>query len=525
MAFGRLGPSEAFGLAGLIFISVLLAIYFFTGLYGSDDGNYTAILQGMRSGDSPWGGARWLISVPYALIGQLLGTNLFWSVWVASLWYLALVLVTVFLTRELSSFWPAICAGFLVAACPLVLFYSGALLPDNIIAVAILCEILFAVKAYEATSSAALLRWSGLAGVMQGLAFTVKEPILIFVVVCPILFIALLLRGNRGDALKAGLAMALGFLLVLAFDIALSSALFGEPFARFSENRNGVFFAQQRMQAEGTYPLERIATAAKRTSSLWKVIEHPVGSLFIWGSLLAPMILLIPIFRRFGVVLVSTTLSFMMLFHVLGSISLTSYVGVPLKARYWAPAAVLFLILAVIIVYTCISLAKNRPRIALSAIAVSAALALGISSIAGVAAHAGQMYSSQLVREFAAANAVSKQLFPGTSVYAGPEVTARVLERYGMRGDVTPASLIKQRADTRQAPFLLWMSSADGDPIKSTLLDDSFEVKKLTPKEHGVLVWKDRRSELMSAFGWPDPAALQPPQSLHIFLCSPKASQ
>jgi hypothetical protein len=249
---------------------------------------------------------------------------------------------------------------------------------------------------------------------------------------------------------------------------------------------------------------------------------YPVGQMFIWGTLLAPLILLIPTFRKFGIVLVCTTMSFMMLFHVLGSISLTSYVGVPLKARYWAPAAVLFLIIAVIIVYTCISRTKNRPRIALSAIAVSAAVAVGITSIAGIASRAGQMYSSQLVQEFAAAYAVSKRLYPETPIYAGPEVTARVLERYGMRGDVKPASLIKQSAETKRSPFLLWMSSSDGEPIQSGLLDDSFEVKRLIPKEHGVLVWKNRRASLMAAYGWPEPSALQLPQSLHIFLCTPR---
>jgi len=522
VTFGNWRLAEALALTALVFIACLLAAYFFTGLYGSDDISYANILVALRSDTdfSPWA-SRWLVSLPYALFGQLFGLNPFWAVSIASIEYVLLVLCSVILARKLCSPWSALGAGFLVASCPLVLIYSGALLPDNILAIVILAQIFCALEAYEATTEWKLQRWSLLTGAMQALAYTVKEPALIFCVAGPVLLIALALRDLR-YALKAAAAMACGFAIIFVLDLAIGAILFDNPFARFVGAELTFDKARERMlQRDGAYPLERIGKAAQFLSKSWSVGGVGIGPAFVPISILAPIIHFFPHFRQFGLILVSTTLSSMTLYHLAGSISLTEYIGVPLQVRYLAPAAVLLIILAVTIVDRILQLISAEWRVIGGAAALFLGIMFGCLSVYAAAPSAGQIYYYSLVQEFLTSYSVLRKRQPKVPIYAGPTVTKRILD-YGLVHDVLPVLRLKGATKETQSPFLVLMTKQEGNPVEAGVLPDSvFDVRELNAEEHGIFTWIDRAAALKAVFGWRDPAAMIPLQDLLIFELRP----
>jgi len=215
-------------------------------------------------------------------------------------------------------------------------------------------------------------------------------------------------------------------------------------------------------------------------------------------------------------------LSSIMIFHVLGTISLTEYIGVPLKPRYWAPAAVLLIILAVAIGDELLN-RWARPRIQpmVRIIAFACVLAVVASSVLTAAPRAGRIYWSPLVQEFLAAYSMTRASKPKMPIFAGPEITARVLP-YPLEHDVHPASQLEGAIKGDLPAFLLFMDESEADPIEAGLLpNEGFEVRKLTADQHGVLMWVDRAAALKAAFGWPDPTAIVPPRSLVIYKVTP----
>jgi hypothetical protein len=274
------------------------------------------------------------------------------------------------------------------------------------------------------------------------------------------------------------------------------------------------------MQSEGVYPLDRVAEAAQRTSFLWNLNGLGLGLVFVWGSILAPIVHVVPAFRRFGLVLVSVTLSSFMLFHVVGTISLTDYVAVGLKTRYWAPAAVLFVILVASIGDGLLHRwVAPSMRLAAGTILFACVLVVGAYSAWGVAHRAGQHEHSMLVREFLTAYSVIRTLQPNVPIYVGPDVTERIIERYGgLDTDVQPASILRDSIKRNQSTFILLMDASEDNPIEAGVFQTGeFEFRRLTAKDHGVLVPTDRAAMLKAAFGWCDPTMLVPPRSLVIY--------
>ena len=134
----RPGGRDLLVLGGVLLVAAALRLFFFTGVFGSDEVTYTLsavrLLNG-DPGDSTYIGAlRYGINIPVALFMAAFGP----SVWSASLWALSCGLADVALiyacARILWGATPALLAGLTVAFLPLHVHLSGRLLADTPVA-------------------------------------------------------------------------------------------------------------------------------------------------------------------------------------------------------------------------------------------------------------------------------------------------------------------------------------------------------------------------------------------------------
>lgn len=499
-----------------------LAIFFFGGFYGFDDWQYSAFLRSMvHGGDvSPTlGAARWLISLPYAAYGLLFGLEPYWAVSLHSLQYLVLVLATVGLTRMLASRSASLAAGTLAATCPLIALYSGILLPDILTALLIVAEIAFVLFAYRARDRRRTLLWCAAAGFTHAMVFITKEPGVIFVLAAPILVVALFLRERRLGLQAAG-TMAAGFLVGAGLDMALSAMIFGDPIVRLTRGSSeGVMdHARNAMQRQGTYPLDRINRISGNISSQWTVMGVGAGAPFIYASLLAPLLLLAPIFRRFDVLVLSTTLFAAVAYHTFGTLSLREYVGIWLNPRYYAPAAILAFVLAALAVDRLLAISPwPRANLAARLVLLGASVVLGVLFVAGSAHHAKRIFDMELTDEVHAAPIHIGARHPGIPIVAGPFITSRIL-RFGPIPGLERSRQFDDALRRNPEAVIVLMHTSEGDPsAKGIMPEHGYRAIELAAEEHGLWMWQDRPAALRAAFGKPDPDALQPPQQLRIY--------
>lgn len=335
----------------LLVLTVLgLAIggYFFAGLYGSDDLQYVAGAYGL-GGQVPdyatIGGGRYTITAPLRFFLIASSGDLQIAVLGFTLMYIAGACVVCCLVSRVASKSTALLSGILVVSNPLLFIYSGAVLPDNVLAILYACAALVLAR-WGVGYDTRLVRFGllVLVGGAAGLSYITKEASVVFML--PLCVYAAYFSIRRGGGAEFVMTVSfglLGFGLVLLGDMALSSYTFGHPFARlaYASELNLVDGVRKFMDRQGTYPWERLSTVWDQFWTTWPaVVLYLVGA----GYLVAVRGSLVNFFRSVdGVIAVSAAWTFAYL--TWGSVSLREYIGVPLQERYFAPCAVLLCVL------------------------------------------------------------------------------------------------------------------------------------------------------------------------------------
>lgn len=326
--------------------AALISLFYFTGLFGSDD---LAYINGAASfGQAPYyallGAARYTVSMPLRAMLELSGNEPQQAVFGFIVVFIALVLVVYFLVGRIYDKREALLSSMLVAANPVLFFFAGAVLPDNILSILFVAAILLFAYWYKSIrTDPAFGRWSlFFASSLAALCYVTKEAALAFflpVAVYALWTIRKLPLSLAAKQLGWGLG---GTASVLLGDLLLSYGLFGDPLIRFTvtKNMHVVEEAAKFMSYQGATPVERFNYAYGQFKALWPAVPFYVASIVVvaWRHRSIPRF----VCSVDGIVSLSAV--WVLLFLTFGTISLREYVGIPIQVRYYAPAAVLLCI-------------------------------------------------------------------------------------------------------------------------------------------------------------------------------------
>ncbi|MGS1076558.1 ArnT family glycosyltransferase [Pseudoxanthomonas beigongshangi] len=412
----------------------LISLFYFTGLFGSDDLAYINGAAGF--GQAPYyallGAARYTISVPLRVMLELSGNEPQRAAFGFVVVFIALALAVYFLAGKIYDKRVALLSSVLVVVNPVLFFFAGAVLPDNMLSILFVAAVLLFACWYQCVrSNPSSGGWSlFLASTFAALCYVTKEAALAFflpVAVYALWTIRKLPLPLAARHLGWGLG---GTVCVLLGDLLLSYGIFGDPLIRFTvaKNMNVVEEAAKFMSYQGSTPVERFHYAYGQFKALWPAVPIYLASILflVWQHRSV---------SRFvcsvdGIVSLSAV--WVMLFLTFGTISLHEYVGIPIQVRYYAPAAVLF----------CVVLARAvSPWLASTTIWRAAAMvlltALMIYQVTFPAERAGDIYRAREFRAFQAAVSNAQERFPGVPVYAGDYFSFRALG-YGPHHGVSP---------------------------------------------------------------------------------------
>lgn len=428
---------QAYNFNALVLVIVgaaLISLFYFTGLFGSDDLAYINGAQGFgHAPDYAWlGAARYTVSLPLRVMLELSGNEPQKAVFGFVLVFIALALAVYFLVRKVYGERVALLSSVLVIANPVLFFYAGAVLPDNILSLLFVTAVLLFAYWYKSVrSDSASGGWSlFVASAFAALCYVTKEAALAFFLPIAVYAMCTILKLSPRMALRhLGWGVG-GTASVLLGDLLLSYAIFGDPLIRFTvaKNMNVVEEAAKFMSYQGATPATRFSYAYGQFKALWPAVPVYLAAVVVlaWRQ------------RSFAHFfysidgIVSLSLLWVVLFLTLGSISLRDYVGIPIQIRYYAPAAVLCCILLARAVSPWLASGGIR-RVIGTALLVM----LAVYQVAYPADRAGDIYRAREFRAFQAAISNARERFPGVPVYVDDYFSFRALG-YGPQPGVSP---------------------------------------------------------------------------------------
>ncbi len=314
-------------LALAVATAALLDFIFFTGIFGSDDGTYLTLAGDMLRGHQAGGNARpsrlGVIAVAAAALCIARGEAQTASLLFAA-FHLGLVLIVYELGARLHGWQAGLTAAVLTAFCPILVVYSGCVLPDTPAA-------LFLAMSFTVTLARGRTARSGLpssrswfaAGVLLGVAYLMKEVSAVF---APVIAIMALWpadgAGTRQRLSRFG-AAAGGFAVVVAAHLIVAHALYGS-----------LSVLVKRMDFDPSALDYPILTPWGRGLDALARLDAQLG---IFGPVLLGGVALYPFVRGRSWALWAAGI-WLVAYSIWGSISPRVYVPAPLQARYFTVA-------------------------------------------------------------------------------------------------------------------------------------------------------------------------------------------
>lgn len=430
----RLGGSGMLLL--ILLLSTALDLYFFTGHYSSDDCTY--FLAGdrlVRDGALPnlsQGAIRLTLAGWNALVIWLFGPQV--QIVAASyiLFHQFLNALTFVLIKRLSDTRAAALGTYYVATFPLLLVYSGMILPDMPVACGCVLAFICYLSWRGNRESRSVKAWWTLfaSGVCVGLAYMAKEAALVLL---PFFFAAWLTSIKRSRIVASivqGAAFACGFFVVLLGEYLTLSHLAGESFFRLGwateSVDSGVRAAVNRY---GYEPLGRLGWVGQRLGDdVWPLTLKVaiVASLFAfpfvrqrcWSVLLLPL--------------------WIFAFQTWGSMNVRSYTPPTIQARYYitvVPLAVTIFAIVAVQVYDWIrgSLHSSTWRGWTRRVAITVAVVVPLFGLSGPDRLAGKLYKADIVGNVTSALHGTTQLEPRAPIVLSATLAnyVRLLPRSG----------------------------------------------------------------------------------------------
>jgi 4-amino-4-deoxy-L-arabinose transferase-like glycosyltransferase len=551
-------PVTAARLAALLFfLAWALNVYFYSGFYMSDDGSYLSGIQQLATlqpiSPDNLAQTRLMTIVPAALVYAATG-SLPVTILSYTLYHPLLVLVVYWVGTLAFTTRSALLAAALVALSPVYYSFGGAILPDNALCLwlgLLLAGLLWGLRWSGDPSRSErreLLLWLAIGG-LNGMAYSAKEPGLIFVVpVALSILIGRLVQGARWRALRSVLAFGTGLLAFLLLEAVVLRAQTGVWFIRLMAgmgNDHNVGALLDRVKKQGVLPGQRLAFWYSRNAGYF--------GLALWGTVAAHLASLwltrprgwLAQYRGRLAILASFWL-WPFLYLTLGTASLRQYLPPPLQhARYFSVCAapsLLFMavVLSELFEHAAGRLPEARPRLQQLLRAVPAALGLiwGVAMFLQFEPGAGAIYRSLETKAALAAFQDARRLYPKLSVVLSSYLGARLDPLLHTPGCSACDRIIAQVDTLPEAPprpfVAIMLSQSNRDSLGPALarLQKSHEIE-LQPIGLGVYrAPVGRRTELRAAlypllgeFSEPSGPRAERDEALSLYLVSDSAAR
>jgi len=211
----------------------LLGIYFFTGLYCSDDTRYMIgaikVALGEPISVASLAERRAMFLLPGSLLYQA-GRSLEWMIVPYTALFVVLGLAGYCLARQFLGRTAAVASAALAAAQPVFFLYAGAMLPDLSSTLFLMVGLLYLCLWMKAVSTAQhrSAGYALLLGMAMAMSFTIKESGIVLMPVVAGMMIAAGAKAGAARLLRDVLVASSGFLLLLALEALLFRSVAGQ---------------------------------------------------------------------------------------------------------------------------------------------------------------------------------------------------------------------------------------------------------------------------------------------------------
>ncbi|MBI4578913.1 MAG: glycosyltransferase family 39 protein [Planctomycetes bacterium] len=439
-------------LAAVLALALLISTFFYSGYFASDDASYLygikAVCGESRLVPSNLGGVRLGVTAPAALVYRFAHASIFATIASFLIYPPLMALVAYWMGRRIHSVTTGLVAAFLVATCPIVYCFAGAILPDNPMSFWAGLSLLAATGAIiaghredprPAREAVGFLA----AGLLLGLAYMAKETALILVVP---LALAGILAGPRFSIGRLGslaVLFVMGFAAALLLEAVCLRQIAGVWFWRLATSQDAAVMTAFRAKAE-----QQGWQVSARLGALASELRPLLGAPSVWLLAALP---LYPILTRAGegrrkaALVLLATFIWTFLYLTFGSASFKRYQPPTIQARYYALCVVPFAVMvAQVLTWATERLARlRRPRILWTAVA--ALLTLGGPAL--WAGHlflqnrerSGLIFRSQETKAFLLALQDLRSHYPDRPIVISQYLTLSMRPILGHAGNVDPS--------------------------------------------------------------------------------------
>jgi hypothetical protein len=338
-------------LALIVVAGLAIDFLLYTGFFASDDIGYFGGGEMFATGSDYVGPqeihptlsiARLGNNIPTGVVYWLSGGEVGVIAWFYVLYHLALVIVAFAVGRRVHGERTGLIAAALVATNPVLSVYAGAILPDNATALWV-ALLLLVLERIRQRSLAGPLAWREAfpahfaAGVLLGLAYSVKETGIIMVVPAAVCVMAAAPRLRDPVWIRNGAFMAAGLIAFMIAELVVIRLITGDWLVRLAAvDEAGETMAYRIDEQGGANPLAR----------MWFALDvrlfpiAPLTTVILLAGAIA-----YPFFRKDRSLPLILFFWWAFLYVTAGSTSFTSYLPSSIQARYYAlvilPAAVM----------------------------------------------------------------------------------------------------------------------------------------------------------------------------------------
>jgi 4-amino-4-deoxy-L-arabinose transferase-like glycosyltransferase len=415
-------------------VALVLDFLYFTGFFASDDASYLKAARQIANFGHDIRGFAWRdsiattrlgVTIPDGWVYWLTDGNVAAIAWFHCIYHLALVILAYAIGREAWEERIGLIAAVLVATCPMLYLYAGAVLPDNATAVwlAVLLLLLLRARRAGVLSVRESARRYLVAGFVLGVAYGCKETALIMAVPCAAAIIASAPRLRSPVWIRDGAFLAAGLIAFVLLEAVVLRVLTHEWLSRVGAVQDSGDILAERMTKQGSTPLDRF-------SYLW--IRQLRGVMPVTTKLLVGTALAFPLLRRRNVALIAF-FWWPLLYMTIGSTNFTEYRPSSIQTRYYAIVVIPAAVMAAVVLGTLLErweAWKTRPtwagrRWATVAVVVGLAI-LGLYEADKNVWFGGTAYRAEDTRGFVVAYETARTRYPQYPVVLSPEYRRRM---------------------------------------------------------------------------------------------------
>lgn len=431
-----MSPRARVSLALILLVALVLDFLFYTGFFASDDLQYLTGARGiarlldLESGgvEPGMGNSRLGVTVPAGAVFWATGGSVAAVAWFHVLYHLALVVLAFALGRLFHGERAGLIASAITATSPILYFFAGAILPDQVTAVwlaliLLLLELLRRREANGPLGHRRAFRWYVGLGLLFGVAYSCKDTALIMTVPAAVLVMASAPSLRSPVWVRNGAFMAAGLLAFFLLELLALRGVTGTwVFRPTMVGEVGDVFLQRMETQGGANPLSR----------MWFAVGDRLASLapLTTWLLLAAAVAYGFARRRHLSVLLFFWWPF--LYMTFGTTSFSSYRPPSIQTRYYGIVIVPAAVMAAAVAQEAWQRwggwsrvpSALRGRLAAGALAL-ALLAAVAHELIGNLPRSGNIYKAPFARALVVAYETARDRYPQYPIVIGSDIGPR----------------------------------------------------------------------------------------------------